>query len=86
MGDILPFHVVTLGNGREVGCEEDSNDALDLDLPEGPPDTVGGLILQMLGRTARKGDVVRLDGVMLRVETLSGFAVRRIRLTRQDPA
>jgi CBS domain containing-hemolysin-like protein len=43
-------------------------------------DTVAGLILQELGRTARRGDVVRLEDVILTVEEVERLAIARVRL------
>lgn len=43
-------------------------------------DTVAGLVLQELGRTARPGDVVRLEGVTLTVEAVKRLAISRVRL------
>ena len=64
---------------------DEVNRALELELPEGEFDTVGGLVLQVLGRTARRGDVVTVAGVTLEVEAVRHFAVVRIRLVPGPP-
>ncbi|MCU1691536.1 MAG: hypothetical protein JWM64_627 [Frankiales bacterium] len=53
-------------------------------LPEGPYDTLGGLVMQRLGRLPRRGDVVEVDGWVLEVLELDGRRVDRVRLT--EPA
>jgi len=64
---------------------DEVNEALGLQLPEGLVDTVGGLVLHELGRTARPGDEVSFPSATLRVEAVRGLAVARIRLTlRQE--
>ena len=59
-----------------------------LRMPEGPYDTLGGLVLARLGRLARKGDVVELDGWTLRVTELDGRRVDRVLVdrTREETA
>ncbi len=56
-----------------------------LRMPEGPYDTLGGLVLARLGRLARKGDVVKLDGWTLRVTELDGRRVDRVLVDRTAP-
>ena len=52
--------------------------AVGLQMPEGPYDTLGGLIMARLGRMPRKGDVVALDGWTLQVTELDGHRVDRV--------
>ncbi len=56
-------------------------DACAFVVPEGPYDTLGGLVMQRLGRLPRKGDVVEVDGWALEVLELDGRRVDRVRLT-----
>ncbi|MDP9405008.1 MAG: hemolysin family protein [Actinomycetota bacterium] len=49
-------------------------------LPEGDYDTVGGLVMAVLGRVPAAGDSVTVPGATLHVETMSGLAVDRVRL------
>ncbi len=60
------------------------NEELDLELPEGTWDSLGGLVFGMLGRVPAPGDSVDLDGATLIVERLDGHRVTRVRLVRRD--
>ena len=51
-----------------------------LELPEGDYDTLGGLIMERLGRVAEVGDVVETPAADLRVERMDGMAVGQIRM------
>ena len=53
-------------------------------LPEGEYDTIGGLIMERLGRVPEVGDQVRTDHVFLRVEAMDGLAVGSVALTLLD--
>lgn len=46
---------------------EDFNTAFDTAFEDGAADTLGGLVLHRLGRVPRRGEEVRLDGVLLKV-------------------
>ena len=59
---------------------EEINDEFGLQLEGRFVDTVAGLVLQELGRTARRGDVVRLEGVTLTVEAVKRLTISRVRL------
>jgi CBS domain containing-hemolysin-like protein len=48
-------------------------------------DTVGGLVVSLLGRPAQPGDQVALHGTVFVVESVSGFAVDLVRITLQSP-
>ena len=45
--------------------------------------TVSELIIQKLGRFARPGDVLTIDGSELRVEEIAGTRIAKIKLTRR---
>jgi putative hemolysin len=47
-------------------------------MPSGDYDTVGGLVMERLGRVAEVGDVVSTGSVELRVEQMDGFAVQQV--------
>jgi len=49
-----------------------------LQMPEGPYDTLGGLVMARLGRMPRTGDVVQLEGWTLTVTELDGRRVDRV--------
>ena len=53
-------------------------------LPEGDYETVGGLVMERLGRMPDVGDAVTVDGATLRVEAMDGLAVGQV-LVRPDP-
>ena len=64
---------------------DDANDLLDVELPEGEFDTVGGLVLAQLGRLAMPGDVAEIDGARLVVERVQGRRIMRVRIEKVDP-
>jgi CBS domain containing-hemolysin-like protein len=51
---------------------EDLNEALDLSLPTGGVDTIGGLVLTELGQVPRPGDVLLIGELPLRVDRVVG--------------
>lgn len=56
-----------------------------VELPdEGPYETLGGLIMNELGRIPVQGDEVLVGGYLLRVEQLEGRRISRVRITRQE--
>lgn len=55
--------------------------AYGVDLPEGEYETLGGLIMDRLGRLPRAGDVVEEEGWRLRVTSTDGRRVREVELT-----
>jgi CBS domain containing-hemolysin-like protein len=65
---------------------DEVNERLDVDLPEGSWDSVGGLVFSTLGRVPVPGDSVELEGVArLVVERVDGRRVSRVRLERLEP-
>jgi putative hemolysin len=65
---------------------DDVNNELDLELPEGTYDSLGGLVFEMLGRMPVAGDSVECAGVRLIVERVDGRRVVRVRLVRLAPS
>ncbi len=59
----------------------DLSDDLEVPLPEGDWDTVGGLVFSHLGRVPVVGDVVELDHARMVVERVDGRRVTRVRVT-----
>ncbi len=57
-----------------------------IELPNGQHDTVGGLVMAVLGRIPRVGDHVEVDGVSLDVLAMNRHAVQSIRLSITTPA
>ena len=78
---------VASGGARVSGrlSIDDANDLLDVHLPEGDFDTVGGLVLAQLGRLAAVGDVAEIDGARLVVERVQGRRIMRVRIEPSTP-
>lgn len=51
---------------------------------DGPYETLGGLVMDRLGRLAEVGDEVTVDDVVLRVERLDGRRIDRLRVWRRE--
>ncbi|MDA2804924.1 hemolysin family protein [Nocardiopsis suaedae] len=54
-------------------------------LPEGPYETVGGLVMHRLGRIPQEGDSVTVDGHVLRVVQMSGNRTRLVEVRGPGP-
>ncbi|HMT62470.1 MAG TPA: transporter associated domain-containing protein, partial [Microthrixaceae bacterium] len=61
---------------------DDLNDDLDLRLPEGDWDSLGGLVFSELGRVPVVGDLVEVPGYRLHVVEVDA---RRVSAVRIDP-
>jgi CBS domain containing-hemolysin-like protein len=61
----------------------DVNEQFGLHIDEDVYTTVGGLVLGLLGRRARLGDRVDVEGRTFRVEALDGLRVARVYITRK---
>ena len=57
-----------------------------VELPEGGFDTLGGFIVERLGRLAEVGDAIEWDERVLQVVSLDGLRVDRVRVTRPADA
>ena len=63
---------------------DEVRDAFELDLPGSEDyDTLGGFIVQALGRLPKAGEHVSADGVRFAVESVEGRRIRRVRVTRR---
>lgn len=51
---------------------------------DGPYETLGGLVMTVLGRIPVVGDEVEVPGVRLRIEQMAGRRVERVRVTSTD--
>jgi CBS domain containing-hemolysin-like protein len=60
----------------------DVNDQFDLHIDEGTYTTVGGYVLGRLGRRARIGDTIDVEGRKMRVDALDGLRVARVWLSK----
>jgi CBS domain containing-hemolysin-like protein len=59
---------------------DEVNELLHADLPEGDWDTVGGLLLDRLGRVAVEGDTAEVGGFVLRAERVKGRRIGRVHI------
>jgi CBS domain containing-hemolysin-like protein len=59
---------------------------LGLELPEGDYETIGGLVMDRLGRIPRRGDVVETDGWRIQVVRMDGRRVGEVEITREPRA
>ncbi|MGC5615670.1 hemolysin family protein [Georgenia sp. Z1491] len=57
----------------------------DVELPEGPYDTLAGYIMSELGRLPAEGDAVAWGDATLTVRTLDGRRIDRVTVTRPEP-
>ena len=64
-----------IGGGVTV---HDVNERCDLDLPEDVTDTIGGFVFGELGRVAKVGDEVSVEGGRFRVTFVEGRRIRRV--------
>jgi putative hemolysin len=64
---------------------DDAGELLDADLPTGSWDTVGGLILDRLGRVPDPGDSVEVDGFRLTALNVRGRRIGRVRIDPTAP-
>ena len=55
------------------------------DLPEGPYDTVAGLVLDRLERIPEVGEHVIVDGVRIDVLAVEEFAIQQVRVSVAEP-
>ncbi len=59
---------------------DDADELLGTDLPHGPWDTVGGLMLDLVGRVPDPGDSVDVDGFRLTAVDVRGRRINRVRI------
>ncbi len=65
---------------------EEIRERLGLELTDEPYDTVGGLVFGRLGRVAKLGDVVAVEGVRFEVTAMDGRRIAQVRARRPRPA
>ncbi|MDQ1137878.1 putative hemolysin [Microbacterium sp. SORGH_AS 1204] len=61
---------------------QDFEEATGVTLPRGAADTVGGFVVERLGRLARAGDTVEVDGATLQVRAVERRRVAELLVTR----
>lgn len=64
---------------------EEINETLGTDLPMDGYQTVGGLVINKLGRVARVGDVVELEGARITVKAVKGIRVQQVLIEHALP-
>ncbi|MCT9079073.1 hemolysin family protein [Streptomyces fulvoviolaceus] len=67
-------------------CRVDILQRIGLDVPEGPYETVAGLVADLLGRIPAVGDKAELPGWRLSVRQVGHYRAERVRLVRTTPA
>ena len=65
---------------------EDFADETEVELPEGPYETVAGFVMAELGRLPEVGEQVRVGPLLLTVSELDGRRASRITVSRVEPA
>ena len=61
---------------------EEAREELDLDIPEGPYDTIAGFVLSRLGHIPQVGEQVPYDGYRITVEAMRGPKIELLRFTQ----
>jgi CBS domain containing-hemolysin-like protein len=61
----------------------DANEELELDLPEGEYETVGGFVLSHLGYIPTEGEVFAYNGLQISVTRMTGRKIEEVTVTRQ---
>ncbi|MEK7284744.1 MAG: hemolysin family protein, partial [Chloroflexota bacterium] len=64
---------------------DDLRERLGVELTEEPYDTVGGMVFGRLGRVAKTGDAVEVEGYRFQVTTVDGRRVAQVRAQRAGP-
>lgn len=64
---------------------DDLRERLQLELDGEPYDTVGGLVFGRLGRLAKVGDAVEVEGYRFQVAAIDGRRVAQVRVQRSKP-
>ena len=62
----------------------DLNEVFDLEMESEDVDTVGGFVYHQLGRMPAPGDEVRADGLTMRVLTVAGRRIKKVRVTKNE--
>lgn len=75
-GDLMLDDLIELVPGILPDEEDEENELPDVD-------TIGGLVVSLLGRPAQPSDSVEMYNTIFTVESVSGFAVDMVRIVRQ---
>ena len=63
----------------------DFNDLLDVEISTENSDTLGGFLFTELGRVPEVGEKVEYENLTLRIESIEGRRIRKVRVTRKPP-
>jgi CBS domain containing-hemolysin-like protein len=77
-----------LGGGMQINAKMDVDDLaelLEVDLPDGDWDSVGGLVVTTLGQVPKPGEEVEVGGLVFRAERVTGRRVGSLRVTKAEP-
>jgi CBS domain containing-hemolysin-like protein len=77
--DIIDDGIVEVHGWAEI---EKIEDYFDKEMPDGPFESVGGLVIHILGRLALTGDRVEAAGLQFEVISASTRKIKKIRVTR----
>jgi CBS domain containing-hemolysin-like protein len=65
---------------------DEVNELLDMELPSTEWDSIGGLLLNLVGDVPKEGQEVEFQGLSLRAERVQGRRIGRVRIHRVAPA
>ena len=57
-----------------------------IEVEEGDFDTVGGFVFHHLGKMPSVGEEIRVDGLVVRILSVSGHRIKRVRVIKQEPS
>jgi CBS domain containing-hemolysin-like protein len=63
---------------------EDVETRLNISLPSGPYESIGGLIIHALGRLAVEGDSVMIEDVQLVVHTAGRRRIKKVKIIKPE--
>ena len=79
--EIVPLNSETFLMDAGVSLD-DLNDLLGIDVEGDGFDSIGGLVLQRLGKIAGPGEIVLLDGLSIEVLSTSGRRLKRLKVSK----
>jgi putative hemolysin len=63
----------------------DFNNLLDVEVSTEESDTLGGFVFTQLGRVPEVGEQIEYESLMMRVESIEGRRIRKVRVIRKSP-
>jgi CBS domain containing-hemolysin-like protein len=77
--EVIDDHTIQVHAWADI---EKIEEHFDIELPEGPYESMGGLVIHLLGRLAVTGDSVEITGVRLEVQSATSRQIKMIRVTK----